>query len=208
MKTLHPRLHAALLARRDDPEHMATLAARGDRADRPGLRQPLPLRGDRRRPRGRARGRDREHRHRRPDDDPRRGQEPRGRRGGRQARVLRRGLRRAGGVGRRDFRLYPALACQRGLRPDRALRRRDQPLVLDLVRGLPRTPRGRLREGARPRLRREPASAGGALLRGRRRAATCSRGSPSCTAGRSPSTTCSTSTRPGAWSRTSSSPPA
>ena len=25
VKTLHPRLHAALLARRDDPDHMATL---------------------------------------------------------------------------------------------------------------------------------------------------------------------------------------
>ena len=29
MKTLHPRLHAALLARRDDPEHMATLEREG-----------------------------------------------------------------------------------------------------------------------------------------------------------------------------------
>ena len=29
VKTLHPRLHAALLAKRDDPEHMATLAAEG-----------------------------------------------------------------------------------------------------------------------------------------------------------------------------------
>jgi phosphoribosylaminoimidazolecarboxamide formyltransferase / IMP cyclohydrolase len=29
VKTLHPRLHAALLARRDDPEHMDTLAAEG-----------------------------------------------------------------------------------------------------------------------------------------------------------------------------------
>ena len=29
MKTLHPRLHAALLAVRDDPEHMATLEAEG-----------------------------------------------------------------------------------------------------------------------------------------------------------------------------------
>jgi phosphoribosylaminoimidazolecarboxamide formyltransferase/IMP cyclohydrolase len=29
VKTLHPRLHAALLARRDDPEHMATLDAEG-----------------------------------------------------------------------------------------------------------------------------------------------------------------------------------
>jgi len=29
VKTLHPRLHAALLARRDDPDHMDTLAAEG-----------------------------------------------------------------------------------------------------------------------------------------------------------------------------------
>lgn len=29
VKTLHPRLHAALLAKRDDPEHMATLQAEG-----------------------------------------------------------------------------------------------------------------------------------------------------------------------------------
>ncbi|MQA73911.1 MAG: bifunctional phosphoribosylaminoimidazolecarboxamide formyltransferase/IMP cyclohydrolase [Solirubrobacterales bacterium] len=29
VKTLHPRLHAALLARRDDPEHVATLEAEG-----------------------------------------------------------------------------------------------------------------------------------------------------------------------------------
>src|SRR6476659_2706551 len=29
VKTLHPRLHAALLARRDDAEHMATLAREG-----------------------------------------------------------------------------------------------------------------------------------------------------------------------------------
>src|ERR687889_2476837 len=29
VKTLHPRLHAALLARRDNPDHMATLEAEG-----------------------------------------------------------------------------------------------------------------------------------------------------------------------------------
>src|SRR5690242_2744174 len=29
VKTLHPRLHAAILARRDDEEHMATLAGEG-----------------------------------------------------------------------------------------------------------------------------------------------------------------------------------
>ena len=56
VKTLHPRLHAALLARRDDPAHMDTLAARGDRADRPGRGQPLPLRADRRRPATSTRG--------------------------------------------------------------------------------------------------------------------------------------------------------
>ena len=68
---------------------------RGDRADRPGLREPLSVRGDGRSGRGdRGRG-GREHRHRRPDDDPRRGEEPRrGRRGG-EARELRRGARRS-----------------------------------------------------------------------------------------------------------------
>ena len=50
VKTLHPRLHAALLARRDDPEHMAIARARGNRADRPRLRQPLSR--SRRRSRG------------------------------------------------------------------------------------------------------------------------------------------------------------
>ena len=50
-------------------------------------------------------------------------------------------LRRARGVRRRDLGRDPALARQRGLRPDRPLRRRDQPLVLDRVRGLPRAPR-------------------------------------------------------------------
>ena len=43
--------------------------------------------------------------------------------------------------GRRDLRLDPPLARQRGLRPDRPLRGRDQPLVLRLLRGLPRAPR-------------------------------------------------------------------
>src|ERR1700743_652913 len=32
VKTLHPRLHAALLARRDDPAHMDVLAAEGTEA--------------------------------------------------------------------------------------------------------------------------------------------------------------------------------
>ena len=190
---------AARAARR--PRAHGDPGARGDRADRPGLRQPLPLRGDRRR-RTRStpevaienidiggptmiRAAAKNHQRRR---------------GRRQAGVLRRGARRAGGVRRRDLRLDPPLAGQRGLRPDRPLRRRDQPLVLDRVRGLPRAPGRRLREGARPLLRREPAPAGGALLRGRRPQPRPLAASRSCTAGRSPSTTSSTSTRRGAWS--------
>ena len=43
---------AAGAARR--PRAHGDAGARGDRADRPGLRQPLPVRADRRRPRGRA----------------------------------------------------------------------------------------------------------------------------------------------------------
>ena len=56
VKTLHPRLHGALLAVRDDPEHAATLERRGDRGRstssartstrssgrRPGARRPTP----------------------------------------------------------------------------------------------------------------------------------------------------------------------
>ena len=83
------------------PRAHGDAGARGDRADRPRLRQPLPVRADRLRARRAGRGGDREHRHRRADDDPRRRQEPRGRRRRRQARVLRRGLRRAGGERRR-----------------------------------------------------------------------------------------------------------
>ncbi len=168
VKTLHPRLHAALLARRDDPEHMATLEREAIVPIDLVCVNLYPFEQTVADPGRRARRRGREHRHRRADDDPRRRQEPqRGRRRG-QARVLRRGAGRAGGVGRRGLGDDPALARQRGLRPDRALRRRDQPLVLGRVRGLPRTPRRRLREGARPLLRREPAPAGGALLRSRR----------------------------------------
>ena len=60
----------------------------GNRADRPRVREPLPVRAhDRAARRDRARG-GREHRHRRADDDPRRRQEPRRRRGRGEAREL------------------------------------------------------------------------------------------------------------------------
>ena len=65
-----------------------------------------------------------------------------------------------------------------------------------------------LGEGARPRLRREPPPARRALRRSPARGRTCSRGWRSCTARRSRSTTCSTSTRRGASAATSTEPAA
>ena len=83
VKTLHPRLHAALLARRDDSAHMATLEAEGIEpidlvcVNLYPFEQTVARLG-----RERAGG-GREHRHRRPDDDPRGGQEPQRGRGAR-----------------------------------------------------------------------------------------------------------------------------
>jgi phosphoribosylaminoimidazolecarboxamide formyltransferase / IMP cyclohydrolase len=76
VKTLHPKIHGGLLCRRDKPEHLARRSER-DRADRPGRREPLPVRADGREARGGARGGDREHRHRRAVDAAQRGEEPR-----------------------------------------------------------------------------------------------------------------------------------
>ncbi len=44
VKTLHPRLYAGLLARRDDDAHLRAAGEHGDRAGRLGVREPLPLR--------------------------------------------------------------------------------------------------------------------------------------------------------------------
>ena len=49
VKTLHPAIHAGLLARRDRPDHLAALAERRIRTDRPPRLQPLPVRRDGRR---------------------------------------------------------------------------------------------------------------------------------------------------------------
>ena len=48
VKTLHPRLYAGLLARRDDDAHLRAARRAGDRAGRPRVREPLPVRADRR----------------------------------------------------------------------------------------------------------------------------------------------------------------
>ena len=197
VKTLHPRLHAALLARRDDPEHMATLEREGIEPIDLVCVNLYPFEQTVAGARGRPRGRDREHRHRRADDDPRRRQEPRGRRRRRQARVLRRGLRRAGGVA--------------------AARSPPRPATGSPTRPSPRPPATTPRSaaGSRPPTRTSPNTWRSPTRRsstsptartrtsGRRStpkpacAATSSPGSRSCTAGRSPSTTCSTSTRRG-----------
>ena len=205
VKTLHPRLHAALLARRDDPEHMATLEREGiepidlvcvnlypfeqtvagsDVTDEVAIENidiggPTMIRAAAKNHALRRRGR--------------------------QARVLRRRARRAGGVGRRDLGRDPALARQRGVRADgRATTRRSAAGSRTRYEDFPEHLVMALREGPRPLLRREPAPAAALYAEVGSCAPTCSRASPSCTAGRSPSTTCSTSTRPGACSTTSS----
>ena len=45
VKTLHPKIHGGLLARRDLPEHMAALEAARHRHHRPAGGQPLSVRG-------------------------------------------------------------------------------------------------------------------------------------------------------------------
>ena len=48
VKTLHPRIHAGILADRRLPDHVSQLCRARHRAFRPRGRQPLPVRGHRR----------------------------------------------------------------------------------------------------------------------------------------------------------------
>jgi hypothetical protein len=88
VKTLHPKVHGGLLALRDDPEHVAAMETHGIGAIDLAGREPLPVRGDRRR------GRDYATASRistsAARDDPRGGQEPRPCGRGRRPRGLRR----------------------------------------------------------------------------------------------------------------------
>ena len=176
-----------------------------DRADRPRVREPVPVRARGRAARRRRRRGHREHRHRRADADPGGRQEPRLHRGGHQPRELRRRARGDARGRRRPVRPHAREPGARGLLPDRPLRRRDLALVRRARGGLPgpghhaptrrcsTSPTARTPTSAR-RCTRRPA-----------RAPTCCRWSPSCTARSCRSTTCSTSTRRGGWSRSSSS---
>ena len=139
-----PGIHAAILApHRELADDLADLRRGGDRAVRPRLRQPLPVRAGRRATRGRTLrgGRSRADQHRRPLDAAGGGEELRAR----DARLPRRRLRdRAGGAAPRRRRLARDEAgpwATRAFPDDGHLRARDLDLVLRRGRGA--LPRGR-----------------------------------------------------------------
>ena len=149
VKTLHPKLYAGLLARARQRRAHRAAAEHGDRARRPRVREPLPVRAHRRAARRRRRRGHREHRHRRADDDPRGREEPRVRRGRRRAarattRVLDE-LRASEGSSRsrRASRSRPTRSRYTA-RYDTAIAR----WFAREARGLPAAVRARLREGA------------------------------------------------------------
>ena len=147
VKTLHPAIHGGILARRDDPGHMATLDEQAIPPIDLVVVNLYPFEADgrpRRRPR-RLRGADRR---RRPGDDPRRRQEPRARRGPDRSRRLCRPARARSQAGGTDEPCRRRLAAQR-LRPHGRLRRRHR----RLARGPGR------RALPRPARRRRPARA-------------------------------------------------
>ena len=126
VKTLHPRVHGGILARRDLEGHLAAMQTHDIAADRSGRGQPLPVRGDRGARRS-VRGLRREHRHRRPGHDPQRRQEPRLRRRADRRRRVRLGPGRTGVQRRRHLPGAAPPAGRLGLCPHGILRRRDQP---------------------------------------------------------------------------------
>ena len=192
VKTLHPRIHAGILARRDLPEDVDTLARARDRAVRPRLRQPLSVRVGRGPPR-RHRGRgDRDDRRRRPVDAARRGEELRARDPGVPARAVRARARRAA-------RRRRALARRRGTcsRPQAFATTASYDAAIAAWFGetelFPAAADAQLPEGRRPRLRREPAPARAPTTPRTACAGTCSRASSSSAARSSRTTTSPTS---------------
>ena len=67
VKTLHPKIHAGILARKDSSEHMAAMEKASISIYRPGSGEPLSLQRDGSPPRLRPGRRHRKHRYRRPD---------------------------------------------------------------------------------------------------------------------------------------------
>ena len=179
VKTLHPRIHAGILARRDVEDGPRRARRARDRAVRPRLRQPLPVRAGRaraRRPRG---GGGRDDRHRRPVDAARGREELRARRARLPARAVRAACstscaRAASSRSRRAG----ALAGD-GVRDDGRLRGGDRALVRRAARRSRRSLTLGVREGrstsptARTRTSAPPTTPSAAPAR------TCSRASSS-----------------------------
>ena len=179
VKTLHPKIHGGILGRRGEARTSSRWPSR-HRADRPRLREPLPVRGSHRARLQLRRGH-REHRHRRPVDGALGGEEPRGRRRSSSIRPTTRpcstSLRRDG----HDRRSSAARARAQGVPRDRRLRRHDRRLARQT-----RSQDGKAAEfgethapavasGAGAALRREPAPARGVLPRAAHRRARRSR---------------------------------
>ena len=166
VKTLHPRVHAGILARRDEAGRRRHARGARDRGVRPRLRQPLSVRGGHG-PAGvteeeavetidiggpsMLRGAAKNFAHCAPVCRPEQ-----------YGRVLEE-LRASGELSLETRRA----ARGGGVRAHRRLRGRDRDVV-QRARGVPRLARRLARQGARPRLRREPAPARRVLRRARR----------------------------------------
>ncbi len=169
VKTLHPMVHAGLLALRDNLDHQASLRGVRHRDDRPAGGQPLSLRGDGGGGR-RLRRLHREHRHRRPGDAALGGEEPRFRhRASPTSRTMRRCLAeldRHDGATSLAFRRAQALtAFGRTAAYDAAV---SGWLAGALARARAAAAQLRRHPGAAAALRREPAPGGGLLPRRQR----------------------------------------
>ncbi len=170
VKTLHPRVHAGILARRDEPAHLAALEMHAIPDDRPRRRQPVSVPRNGREARLHARRRGREHRHRRADDGARRREELAARRRRRRPSRLRCVARRARGERTRAVGADALRARAQGVLAHGVLRWRDLELAHRARSGWrrgrvsrPLQPAGD--QGAGPALRRESAPAGRTLPR-------------------------------------------
>ncbi len=209
VKTLHPKVHAGILADRRLEAHRDPARRARHRAVRPRGVEPVPVHGhrDERRLPGRVHRADR---HRRPLDGPRRRQEPPLRRDRHLPGAVRRGAgRRARG---RHHPRPAAAAGRRGVRAHRDVRRRTSRPGWATWSPTPRTAAasrpGSGRPGTRPRCSataRTPTSAPRSTPPGSRPRVGWRR-PPSCTARRCPTTTTSTRTRPAGRPTTSTEP--
>ena len=202
VKTLHPRIHAGILARRGRDEDARRARGARHRAVRSRLREPLSLRARRRPPRARRGRAHRDDRRRRAGAAPGRRQELRVRHRRRTRPRLRRRCSTSCGARWRDDSGASATARRDRVRALGRVRRRDRALV-----PARRRLSGDFRAGVRPRaraaVRREPAPAR-RLLRRARRAHAPSRLRPRSTRARSCRSTTSETSPPRGCSRGSS----